>query len=267
VARRVPVANQRIVVALGVGALIVIIGLVGRLGPVLWIYDHTLVPIGSGLTSIGNSTSSDLSNIANIRNLAKENLQLTLDNEQLRQQLAGDAQAMQENTELKQQLGLDVGGSPKEVGADVVAFEPDSYRDFITLNRGTHSGIAAGMAVISQGVLIGTVQSVQSNTATVMLVTDPDFKLAAEDQNTGADGVLSGQIGGGLMMGMIGQNETVKSGDTIITSGLGGTVPAGLVIGQIESVNSGSNVVFQTAQVETSMTLTDLRFAFVVVGS
>jgi rod shape-determining protein MreC len=253
-------------IAMAIGALVVLIGLAGRLGPVVWVFDHTLVPIGSGLTQLGSATSADLGNIANIRNLEKQNLSLELQNQQLRQQLAQDAQSVQENQMLRNQLGLDAAGAPKEIAASVVAFEPDSFRGFITINKGTRSGIATGMAVLSQGILIGTIHDVGSSTARIMLVTDPDFKMAAEDQNTNADGVVSGQIGGGLTMGMIGQTDTVHAGDTIVTSGLGGTVPAGLVIGQIESINTSANVVFQSAQVQTQINLSNLRFAFVVVG-
>jgi rod shape-determining protein MreC len=52
----------------------------------------------------------------------------------------------------------------------------------------------------------------------------------------------------------------------VTTSGLGGVVPAGLLIGQIESVNSRTNVVFQSAQVSTTMKVSRLRFAYVVLG-
>jgi rod shape-determining protein MreC len=69
-----------------------------------------------------------------------------------------------------------------------------------------------------------------------------------------------------LVLDKIGQTDTVKPGDTVTTSGLGGLVPSGLLIGQVQSVNTRANVVFQTAQVETSLRVSQLRFAYVVLG-
>jgi rod shape-determining protein MreC len=201
-----------------------------------------------------------------VRNLASENAQLESQNASLRQALAADDATRRDNDLLRTELGLQAAGAPKEVATEVIAFQPDSYRQFVTIDKGSRSGIQTGMAVLSQGVLIGTIYSVSATTASVMLVTDPDFKLTAEDQNTGATGVVNGQLGSGLLFNEIDQTATVKPGDMVTTSGLGGLVPAGLYIGQVESVDSKGNVVFQEAEVETTFELDSLRFAFVVTG-
>jgi rod shape-determining protein MreC len=259
-------ANQRIFVAVAIGAVLIIAGVLGKLGPARWIYDHTLTPIGSSFTAVGSNTAAVIGNLAQIKNLASQNSQLQNENAQLRQRLAADDQTRRDNDLLRKELGLDVAGAPKEVATEVVAFQPDSYRQFVTINKGSRSGVQTGMAVLSQGVLIGTISTTQPTASRVMLITDPDFKLTAEDQNTGATGIINGQLGSGLLLNEIGQTDTVKPGDTVTTSGLGGLVPAGLLIGQIESVDTTSNVVFQQAAVQTTFQLDQLRFAFVVLG-
>lgn len=261
-----PKVNRRIYLAVGIGALLVLAGIAGRIGPVLWIYDHTIVPVGTGLTQLGSDTASAAGNLGKVRNLAAANAQLESENASLRQSLAADDATRRDNDLLRKELGLQVAGAPKEVATEVVAFQPDSYRQFVTIDKGSGSGIAVGMAVLSQGVVIGVIDSVQSSTSRIMLITDPDFKLTAEDQNTGATGVINGQLGSGLLFDEIDQTAVVKPGDTVTTSGLGGLVPAGLYIGQVESVDGKGNVVFQNAQVETSFSLDQLRFAFVVTG-
>jgi rod shape-determining protein MreC len=100
-----------------------------------------------------------------------------------------------------------------------------------------------------------------------MLVSDPEFKLTAKDQDSGAVGIVEGQLGSGLQLDDIAQSDTMKAGDTVTTSGLGGVVPAGLLIGQLESVDTRANAVFQTGLVQTPLKMDQLRFAFVVVGS
>jgi rod shape-determining protein MreC len=259
-------AGRRVLVMVGTGAVPVVLGVLGAIGPLRWAYDHTALPMAGWLSGLGEGAGSFFGDLTQVRNLARQNAQLEQQNATLRQQLAADNQTRQDNDVLRKQLGLDVAGAPPEVAAEVVALQPDSYRQFVTINKGSKAGVKPGMAVMSQGVLMGTVASVSSGTAKVMLVTDPEFKLTAEDQATAAQGLIAGQLGGGLVLDDIAQTDTVKPGDTVTTSGLGGVVPAGLLIGQVESVNTRSNAVFQLAAVETSLDPSSLRFAFVVLG-
>ncbi len=260
-------ANRRILFILGMAGLVAIAGLMGRLGPVSWVYDHTAAPIGRSLAAVGTNMSATLSNISQVKNLAAQNQALEAQNAQLRQRLAGDAEAARDNALLRAQLGLEVAGTPAQVLAEVVAFQPDAYRQFITINKGSQSGLRVGQAAMNQGVLIGLVSSISATTAKIMLVTDPDFRLVSKDQDTNATGLLVGQLGGGLELTEIGQTDAVRPGDTVTTSGLGGVVPAGLYIGQVQSVDTKVNVVFQSAELVTSLQPNQLRFISVVTGS
>jgi rod shape-determining protein MreC len=111
---------------------------------------------------------------------------------------------------------------------------------------------------------VAVLSEVQGGTAKIMLVTDPEFRLAAKDQDTNALGIVHGQLGSGLLMDKIGQTDTVKPGDTITTSGLGRVVPAGLFMGQVQAVNARETVIFQSAQISTPLKVNQLRFVFVV---
>lgn len=258
--------NRRILILVAAGALVMVLGVTGRLGPVRWLYDHTVTPAAHGLATIGSTAGEAIANLGRVKDLAQDNVRLERENADLRQRLAADAETKRDNDILRKQLGLDVAGGPRQVAAEVVAYQPDSYRQFVTINRGSNAGVAQGMGVLSEGVLVGTIADVQATTARIMLVTDPEFKLAAKDQDTGATGIVQGLLGSGLELGKIGQTDTVKPGDTVTSSGLGGVVPSGLLIGQVESVDTRANVVFQSAQVSTSLRVSRLRFVFVVMG-
>lgn len=259
-------ANRRIWMTVGAGLLLVVAGVLGQLGPIKWAYEHSVVPAGAGLASLGSTAAEAVGNLGKVKDLARDNLRLEKENADLRQRLASDAETRQDNDDLRKQLGLEVAGAPRQVAAEVVEFQPDSYRQFVTINRGASAGIKPGMAVMSEGELIGTIQDTGSSTARIMLVSDPEFKLTAKDQDTGATGIVRGQLGSGLILDKIGQTDTVKPGDTVTTTGLGGQVPSGLLIGEVQSVNTRANVVFQTAQVETNLQVSKLRFAYVVLG-
>jgi len=259
-------ANRRIIIVVAVAALLVAGGIMGTLGPVRVVFDHTVVPVANGFAAAGATAGEALTNLSRVSSLARDNARLERENADLRQRLAADAETRSDNELLRRQLGLDVAGAPRRVGAEVVLFSPDSYRQFVTINKGSKSSVAPGMAVMSEGVLIGSIMDVQASTARIMLVTDPEFKIAAKDQDTGASGILRGQLGNGLVLDEIGQTETVKPGDSVTTAGLGGQVPPGLLIGSVQSVNTRANVVFQSAQVETEFRVGKLRFVDVVLG-
>lgn len=259
-------ANRRIMVTLGVAGVLVLGGITGTLSPVRWVFDHTFVPAVRGLTLAGGGVGEFLQNVSRVGQLARDNVRLERENADLRQRLAADAETRRDNELLRRQLGLDVAAQTKQVAAEVTAFSPDSYRQFVTVNRGATAGFAPGMAVVSEGILIGTIVEVGPSTARIMLITDPEFKLAAKDQDTGATGILRGQLGRGLSLDEIGQTDTVRPGDSVTTAGLGGQIPPGLLIGKIQSVNTRANAVFQSALVETDFRVGRLRFVYVVVG-
>lgn len=259
-------ANRRILIIMAIGGGLVLAGMLGWLGPVRWVYDHTIVPLSRGLTAAGGATSEAMKNFTRISELARENKALERENAELRQRLALDAETRRDNELLRRQLGLEVAGAPVQIAAEVVAFQPDSYRQFITINKGSKAGLKPGMAAMSEGVLVGVLSDVQTTTAKIALVTDPEFRLAVKDQDTNALGVLHGRLGSGLLMDKIGQSDVVKPGDTVTTAGLGGLVPGGLFIGRVQSVDVRDSAIFQSAQVATSLEISGLRFVFVVTG-
>ncbi len=260
-------SRRRIMLVVGIGAILVLAGAFGALGPVVWTYDHTVLPVGRSLSSAGSDVGSFFGLLGQVRNLSDQNTKLELENATLRGRLAASADALRENADLRRQLGLQIAGTPQQVGADVVAFQPDSYRQFLTLDRGSSSGIKVGQAALNNGIVVGTISSVSSTTSKLQLITDPEFALAVRDQETGALGVMQGQLGGGLTIKDIAQTDTMNPGDTIASSGLGGVVPENLLIGEVLSINAQAGGIFKSAQVSTTLQAEQLRFVFVVVGS
>lgn len=260
-------ANRRIIIIVALAAVVTLTGVLGALGPLRWVYDRTVIPVSHGLATMGSSAGEALSNIGNVHNLSLDLAGLQKENAELKQRLAADADTRRDNEILRRQLGLNIAGAPTQIGAEVVAFQPDSYRQFVTISKGTRDGIRKGQGVMSEGALIGIISDVQLATSKVALVTDPEFRLTAKDQDGNATGVVSGQLGSGLVMEKIGQTDVIKPGDTITTAGFGGGVPAGLLIGQVQSVNTTDNAIFQSARLVTPLKINRLRFVFVVQGS
>lgn len=150
---------------------------------------------------------------------------------------------------------------------ETIGAEPNPYLRYVTINVGAQQGAEVGMSVVSGGAgLVGRISDVGPRTAKVRLLTDPESSVAALLQTTRGTGLLVGQSDGSLQMEYIPQEEEVRVGDIVLTSGLGGLMPKGLVIGQVISVQREEYETFQTATVRPAVDFTRLELALVITG-
>ena len=150
---------------------------------------------------------------------------------------------------------------------DVVGVEPNPYLRYVTINVGSLQGVEVGMPAVSGGAgLVGRVSQVGPRTSEVQLVTDTDSAVAALLQTSRVTGVVVGQPDGTLRMEYIPQEEHVDVGDIALTSGLGGVLPKGLVIGQVTEVLKMDYALFQSAVVRPAIDLSKLELVLVITG-
>ena len=152
------------------------------------------------------------------------------------------------------------------VTADVIGRDTSSYNRWIIINRGTRDGIRVGNPVISNLGLVGRVERAVASMSWVRLVNDPGSAVNARLQKAGAEGTVIGQLQGDLRMEYIPQEAVVEPGDVIVTSGLGGTFPANVVIGHVRSVRRQQATFFQAATVRPAVDFDDLRMVAVVTA-
>lgn len=261
-------AQQRIVVIAAIGAGLVALGALGRLGPVGTAVGVVTMPITRSLHAIGAGVSGQFGVIGSARNLSGDNAKLRKENADLRAALASASAASVELVAIKKELGLRQLAGKRLVPADVVSTQPDSYRSFITINRGKADGLGIGMVVVVNGTLVGKITSLDQLTAKVLVVTDPTFKVAGQvlAEDDGATGIVKGSIGGGLVIEKIPQDQKIKTGDTVITSGLGGDIIKGYSLGTIQSITRADNGVFQSATMTTPVQIGQLQTVFVVAN-
>ncbi|TAK88825.1 rod shape-determining protein MreC [Patescibacteria group bacterium] len=258
--------QRKILGLMAIGLLLVALGSAGLLRPVQSGVATIGAPFAGILSKMSASTSGWLTAATSIGGLAKENQQLRSEVADLKQRLSQEVEVAAQNDELRKQLNLGGVRPDKLIGAEVIGYQPDNFRQFITIGRGSTDGVRSGMAVISQGALVGTVQEVTPTTAKVFLVIDPTFRVTALDQDAPnrPTGTIYGQIGGGLVMDKIAQTETVSPGDTVVTAGTGSEIPKGLIIGKVQTVERRDNGVFQVAQVTSGVAFNRLEVVYVV---
>lgn len=261
-------AQRRIIVIAALGALLVLFGMLGRLGSVGGAIGVISSPLTRFLHNAGAGVAGEFGVVGSARNLSADNAKLRKENADLRAALAKASAGAAELAAIKNELGLRQLAGKRLVPADVVSTQPDSYRSYITINRGTADGIAQGMVVVINGTLVGKVDKVDRLTSKVLVVTDPTFKVAGQvlGADEGATGTVRGSIGGGLLIEKIPQDKKISVGDTVITSGLGGDIVKGYSLGIIQSITRADNGVFQSATISTPIRIGSLQTVFVVAN-
>lgn len=261
-------AQRRLSIIAGIGLAIVLLGSLGRFSFISGFLGIIGTPVTRTFHEVGATISSNLGVVTSARNLASDNAKLRKENADLRAALASASANAAELTAIKKELGLRELAGKRLIPTEVVSTQPDSYRSFVTINRGSNDGVAKGMTVVVNGTLVGTVNQVTALTSKVLVVTDPSFKVTGQvlGESTGATGTVRGSIGGGLIMEKIPQDQKIKVGDTVITSGLGGEIVRGYSLGTVQSIQKADNGVFQSAVISTPVQIGRLRTIFVVAN-
>lgn len=85
--------------------------------------------------------------------------------------------------------------------------------------------------------------------------------------DTNAEGIVKGEHSLGMIYDMVLQSETLKNGDTVVTSGLGQVIPKGLLVGTLQDVRLTDDKLFQRATIKSPVRFDRLRNVFVILGT
>jgi len=232
---------------------------IGLAGPLQSSAQLLAEPIVAGLSRLTSPIVDVVGNAGSYSEIVNENRDLRLENERLRVDLARVREEGARAANADELLNIKMQNQTLTLAA-VIARDPTPLRDVIAINRGSGDGIRAGMPVLGRGgALVGTVERVQESSAWVRLITDPESDVNAVIQESRAAALAVGSPDGTLSMQFIVQGVEVKPGDTVLTSGLGGTYPRELLIGRIKRVEGGSLDVYKKAEVEPAVRLSSLE--------
>ncbi len=134
---------------------------------------------------------------------------------------------------------------PKAVTAAVVGNSASPWFHSIILDKGTADGVSKGMAVVSTLGVVGQVVEVTSRSAKVLLVTDPYSGVDVMVQRSRSRGIVSGSLENGPVMKYVKRSEDIRLGDRLISSGLDGVFPKGLLVGTVIKVEKKNFGLFQ----------------------
>jgi rod shape-determining protein MreC len=152
------------------------------------------------------------------------------------------------------------------VTANVVALDASSGFNIFTINAGSESGVSDEAVVVDGNGLIGRVLSVGNGWSKVISIIDESNKVGFQVfRSPEWLGVLQGDGSGGLSGYMLDETASVRDGDRLITSGIGGVYPPGLTIGKITEIEWNHDSPLKTIRVEPAAYFKNIRKVTVLI--
>jgi rod shape-determining protein MreC len=175
--------------------------------------------------------------------LRAENDQLRARQRELELRLMHEAGLEQENAELR---GLHAALPPplikRALLAEVISVETNLLRQRVIINRGARNGVSLNQAVVDGNGILGQVSRLGPWSAEIILVTDPEHAIPVQITRNGLRSIAVGSGNTGeLLLPYLAINSDIKSGDLLVSSGLGGVFPAGLPVARITGVRRENN--------------------------
>ncbi|MBU2595346.1 rod shape-determining protein MreC [Patescibacteria group bacterium] len=221
------------------------------------------------LTSIfykgGVKTGGFFYKISEIRRLSDEKFQLEKKNAELELKNSKLNEVLKENEVLRAELGLKRELKKEElVAADIIGRGPTNVSGSLIINKGKKEGLGVGMPVVLGGVLLGKLTEVGEDYSRVTLIIDESSVINVMVEETRAPGLVKGEVGFNLKIVSVPQELPLKDGQRIITSGLGGTMPKGLIVGQVAEILSPESEIFQSGRVKPAADFNHLEIVFII---
>jgi len=232
---------------------------------------NTLSPAQKILSRVGFSIKENLDMIPQLFYMKEENENLKKQVAELLQYKQNIIEYQRENADLRTLLGFKERSFQYDLeAAEVIARDPSNWFNVILIDKGEKHGIKKDMAVITDEGLVGYTISTASNTSKVVLITDERSSVSAMLQRTRDNGMVKGTIdpapSGYLKMEFLPQDANLVKGDIVISSGLGGIIPKGIIIGEVAEANKESYELMQYAIIKPAVDFMKLERVFVIKG-
>ena len=228
-----------------------------------------LAPIRTGASKLTDHAEQLYNYIFEYESLQAENLQLKEELSKLEEDSRRADALERENERLRNALGMsEVREDFKMVDCYVIARSSQAWSSSFTVNRGSSSGIRAGMcAVTANGELVGLVSEAGSNYAVIKSVMDSSLEISATISSSGYNGMVQGGYATGkeglLRMDYLPSNSVIRNHDQVVTSG--STVyPRNLIIGHVVDADFDDTGVAKYALLQPAVNVASLEQVFIV---
>lgn len=224
-----------------------------------------VMPLQQTIASLAQRLSGIWHGYVNLVHVRQENLRLQRQVEVLQGQLTQYQEAYWQQQRLRELLGFRALAFPQAVVAEVVGIDPSPWPAVVTINKGSRDSLRKAIAVVTHQGLVGQTIEMAPHYATVLLVTDRRSAVDALIQRTRVRGIVVGKARRLCELSFVDLHADIQVGDTVVTSGLGGVYPKGLLIGTVAAVHQKPQGLFHEVEVQPAVDLAQLEEVLVLV--
>lgn len=194
---------------------------------------------------------------------------LKKENAELKMHSAETELLRQENTRLRTYVGWKPFVAGKYKLARVIGRDPANWWRTVRIDLGSRDGVTPNLAVITTVGLVGRVGSVHLTHSEVLLVGDPNCRVAALVSETRDNGIVqpsSSPLDTSIVdLAYLAKGSTIKPGNRVVTSGIGGVFPKNLLVGEIVDTRTVGYGLYTEARVRLAVNYSQLEEVWVLL--
>jgi rod shape-determining protein MreC len=204
-----------------------------------------LSPFQIFFTHIIQSASDSLNHYFFLVDIAKQNDQLKLEVKRLINEKNQFIEHLASQKRLAKLMTYEKDWGKKTIVASVIGRDATQWSKVVFINKGTKDGVTDHLALVTNAGVIGQVIHAGLNTSKVLLIVDGRSAIDALFQGSRVSGVVVGMGDDECQLKFVSNTADVKVGDLVLSSGLGGIFPKGLIIGKVSQVLKKKQGLFQ----------------------
>ena len=222
-------------------------------------------PFQTAISKISNYGSSFLNKYVNLLHVREENEQLRQELQQYKAANIEFREALATNVRLKKLLDLKESLPPPTLTAEIIGKDPSLWFRTLTINRGSTDGVQKGMPIITVEGVVGQVLTSSPNYSKVLLATDPNSAIDVVTQKTRVQGIVKGMGRDAFALHYVLKSAVVEKEDIVLTSGLGGVFPKGLMVGTVSEIKKSRRGMFQSIEIEPAVDFFQLEYLIIIM--
>ncbi len=221
------------------------------------------------------SSAEDLANKTSYATLSRRALierieELEKENQASAIRLMQADEVLKENARLRAQLGAARQFPWNKKLARVVSRDPANWWRTIRIGLGSRDGVVLYAPVFTASGLVGRVSEVGFAQSQVLLVGDPGCRVAVHVGETREQGIIAPSSSNPLddtliELSYLSRHAKLLPGQLVVTSGVGGIFPKGLIVGQIADVRSVGYGLYKEARVSLAVKMNTLEEVWVMM--
>jgi rod shape-determining protein MreC len=183
--------------------------------------------------------------------LRRENTQMTLELRDAHVRLQRLEAMQEENRRLRELREASSAFAERNLIAEILRVDLNPARHLVLLNKGSNDGVFRGQAVIDAQGVFGQITQVGPYSSQALLITDPEHAIPVRVNRNGLRTIAEGTGNlNKLNLPFLTGEADIKTGDLLVSSGLGGIFPAGYPVGRVTRVERNPADTFATVEAQ-----------------